>query len=263
MSIKDKYIGAKTPSKPHTAYVLRLADNAMIMGQRLSEMCGHGPEMELDMALVNFSLDFIGQASLLYERALELENLAPSVDALAMTRDLKDYTSCLLVVQPNVDFAHIMLRQYLFSTFQKRQYEALLGSSDETLAAIAEKSLKEISYHIRFSKDWVLRLGDGTEESHARIENALGCLWRYTGELFDHDELVGRVVKSGLSRDFTKSYQDWQDEVVSVLTEAGELKTPETLRMLKGGHHGSHDEQLGHILKDMQFMQLRYPGLTW
>lgn len=263
MSTHENHIGVKSPSSSEAVYVLRLADNAMILGQRLSEMCGHAPEMELDMALTNFSLDFIGQASLLYEHVLGLENIAPNIDVLAMTRDLERYSNSLLVTQPNVDFAHIVLRQYFFSTFQKRQYEALLGSNDSNLSAIAEKSLKEIAYHIRFSKTWVLRLGDGTDESRERMEDALECLWRFTGELFERDSVVAAAVKSGLTHDFTLGYEAWQTEVAQVLHEAGELIAPETLRMLKGGHHGEFDENMGHILKDMQYMQLKHPGLQW
>ena len=263
MSSAEKYIGVQAPASPQAVYILRLADNAMILGQRLSEMCGHGPEMELDIAMTNFALDLIGQANLLYEHVLTLEPLAPNVDVLAMTRDLEAYSNCLLVAQPNVDFAHIMLRQYLFSTFQKRQYEALLGSADETLAAIAEKSLKEIAYHIRFARSWVLRLGDGTEESHARMADALDCLWRYTGELFEKDDVLAAGVETGLTKDFTLDYEEWQSEMSQTLAEAGGLKAPETLSMLTGGYKGQHDEHLGHILKDMQYMQLKYPGLTW
>ena len=263
MSSKTQHISAKAPTSPQAAYILRLADNAMILGQRLSEMCGHGPEMELDIAMTNFALDLIGQANLLYEHVLTLEPLAPNVDVLAMTRDLEAYTNCLLVAQPNVDFAHIVLRQYLFSAFQKCQYEALLGSTDKTLAAIAEKSLKEIAYHTRFARSWVLRLGDGTEESHVRMADALDCLWRYTGELFERDETLAAVIEIGLSSDFTLGYEDWQSEMSQTLAEAGGLKAPETLLMLTGGYQGRHDEHLGHILKDMQFMQLKYPGLTW
>jgi len=169
----ENYIGALTPATAETAYILRLADNALILGQRLSEMCGHAPEMELDMALTNISLDLIGQAKYLFEHVLTLEDLAPNADVLALTRPQEHYTNLLLVAQPNVDFAHIVLRQYLFSTMQKIQYEALLGSTDKTLAAIAEKSLKEIAYHIRFSRAWILRLGDGTDESRARMVEAL------------------------------------------------------------------------------------------
>ena len=253
----------QAPTTPHAAYVLRLADNAMILGQRLSEMCGHAPEMELDIALTNFSLDLIGQASLLYEHALTLEPMAPNVDALAMTRNEEAYRNCLLVSQPNVDFAHIVLRQYLFSTFQKLQYRALLSSTDKQLAAIAEKSLKEITYHIRFAKSWVLRLGDGTEESHARMADALDCLWRCTGELFEKDDTLSAVVENRLSEDFTLNYAAWQSEVTETLKTAGGLTPPETLRMLSGGHAGLHGENLGHILKDMQYMQLKYPGLQW
>jgi len=251
------------PASYETAYILRLADEALILGQRLGEMCAHAPMMELDIALTNFSLDLIGQASLLYEHVLELEPLAENIDVLAMTRDLEAYSNSLLVAQPNVDFAHVILRQYLFSTFQKRQYEALLDSKDKTLAAIAEKSLKEITYHIRFTRSWVLRLGDGTEESHRRMKDALDCLWRYTGELFDRDDIVAAATESGLTRDFTRGHAEWRDEVAHILAEAGSLQPPHTRIMLKGGHEGRHDENLGHILKDLQYMQLKYPGLQW
>jgi len=263
MSAAKKYIGAAKPTKPETVYMLRLADNALILGHRLSEMCGHGPEMELDIAMTNMSLDLIGQAKLLFEHILTIEPLAPNADVLAMTRPLEQYSNCLLVAQPNVDFAHIMLRQYLFSTMQKLQYEALLGSSDKTLAAIAEKSLKEIAYHIRFAKSWVLRLGDGTEESRDRMADALDCLWRFTGEMFADDAGVKGAVETDLSADFTKGYKNWMLEIEGVLSDAGGLTPPETGRMIMGGYDGLHDEHLGHILADLQFMQISYPGLRW
>jgi len=253
----------QTPTSAETAYMLRLADNALILGQRLSEMCGHAPEMELDIALTNISLDLIGQAKLLFEHVLTLEDLAPNADALALTRTETQYTNLLLVAQPNVDFAHIVLRQYLFSTMQKHQYEALLGSSDKHLAAIAEKSLKEIAYHIRFSQAWVLRLGDGTEESKDRMADALSCLWRYTGEMFAIDHILAQVTDSGLTADFTNSYKDWQTDTQNLLAQAGDLKLPEVGQMQMGGTQGSHDEHLGNILSDLQFMQLKYPGLQW
>ncbi|PHQ67792.1 MAG: phenylacetate-CoA oxygenase subunit PaaI [Robiginitomaculum sp.] len=263
MSAAKKYIGAKLPTKPETVYMLRLADNALILGQRLSEMCGHGPEMELDMAMTNMSLDLIGQAKLLFEHILTQEDLAPNADVLALTRPLEQYSNCLLVAQPNVDFAHIMLRQYLFSSMQKLQYEALLNSSDGVLAAIAEKSLKEIAYHIRFAKGWVLRLGDGTEESRARTADGLECLWRFTGEMFTNDTGVSDAVDAGLTTDFTQHYNDWLSETAALLLEAGGLTPPEDTRMIMGGHQGQHVDNLGHILADMQFMQLSYPGLNW
>ncbi len=263
MPALEKYIGAKHTRNPHTIYMLRLADNALILGQRLSEMCGHGPEMELDMAMTNMSLDLIGQAKLLFEHILTLEDLAPNADVLALTRPLERYSNCLLVAQPNVDFAHIMLRQFLFSSMQKRQYEALLNSNDSTLAAIAEKSLKEIAYHIRFAKGWVLRLGDGTKESRDRMADALSCLWRFTGEMFTCDARVADAVEAGTSSDFTKTYSDWKLEVKTILSEAGGLTPHENTRMIMGGHFGQHDDNLGHILSDMQFMQLSYPGLEW
>ena len=255
--------GVRQPQTVQAQYILRLADNALILGQRLSEMCGHGPEMELDMAMTNMSLDLIGQAKLLFEHILTLEDLAPDADALALTRPLQDYKNCLLVAQPNVDFAHIMLRQYLFSTMQERQYRAALGSDDTMLAAIAEKSLKEIAYHIRFARTWVLRLGDGTAESHNRMVDALESLWRFTGELFSKDPVLGGAVDTGLSADFTLGYGDWQSETTDLLLQAGGLVPPETGRMIMGGYQGRHDEHLGHILADMQFMQRSYPGLQW
>jgi len=263
MSSSPKYIGADDPSTAHTRYTLRLADNALILGQRLSEMCGHGPEMELDIAMTNISLDLIGQAKLLFEHVLARESLAPNIDVLAFTRPLEKYNNLLLVAQPNVDFAHIMLRQFLFSSMQKMQYQALLNSSDKTLAAIAEKSLKEIAYHIRFSKAWVLRLGDGTDESRGRMVDALQCLWRFSGEMFERDEVLAQVVSSGLSDDFTRHYDIWKADIGDVLGQAGGLVAPETGAMIMGGHHGRHDEHLGHILSDMQFMQRSYPGLEW
>ncbi len=266
MNIAENHMdimGVVTPASPETVYILRLADNVLVLGQRLSEMCGHAPEMELDMALTNISLDLIGQAKLLFEHVLTKENLAPNADVLALTRAEAQYTNLLLVAQPNVDFAHIVLRQYLFSTMQKRQYEALLGSGDKTLAAIAEKSLKEIAYHIRFSKTWVLRLGDGTEESKSRMIDALSCLWRYTGEMFASDDILAQVTDSGLTVDFTKSYKDWQADVQNLLAQAGGLEPPEVGQMLMGGTRGRHDEHMGNILSDLQFMQLKYPGLQW
>jgi len=263
MAAAKKHMIAKIARKPETVYMVRLADNALILGQRLSEMCGHAPEMELDIALTNMSLDLIGQAKLLFEHILTQENLAPNADVLALTRPLEQYTNMLLVAQPNVDFAHIMLRQYLFSTMQKFQYEALLSSSDKSLAAIAEKSLKEIAYHIRFAKSWVLRLGDGTEESRARMSDALECLWRFTGEMFVSDVGLSNAVDAGISADFTQHYDDWLLQVKAVLTEAGGLIPPTETRMILGGHQGQHDDNLGHLLSDMQFMQLSYPGLKW
>lgn len=250
------------PTSDEMTYVLRLADNAMILGQRLAEMCGHAPEMELDIALTNFSLDLIGQAALLYDCVLARENLAPNSDVLAMTREQSQYLSCLLVAQPNVDFAHIIVRHYMFVTFQKRQYEALLSSKDKQLAAIAEKALKEIAYQIRFSKAWVLRLGDGTDESHERMVEAVDCLWRYSGELFDKDDVLCSVIGSGLTADFTNGYQNWQDEVSDVFAEAT-LNIPSDTHMLMGGYLGKQEDHLGHILVDMQYMQLKYPNLEW
>ncbi len=251
------------PKTAHAKYILRLADNALVLGQRLSEMCGHAPEMELDIALTNLALDLIGQARLLYTHVLTLEPLAPNPDILAMTRPLGHYTNCLLVARPNTDFAHIVLRQYLFSSMQKYQYEALLDSQDKALSAIVEKSLKEIAYHIRFAKTWVLRLGDGTEESHERMADALDYMWRFSGEMWEKDAVLEETVKQGLSADFTLQKDKWLKENKELLQEAGGLAIPDVGRMIMGGYQGEHDEHLGHILKDLQYMQLKYPNMEW
>ncbi len=253
----------KSPQKPQTKYILRLADNSLILGQRLAEMCGHAPEMELDMALINIALDLIGQARFLYEHVLSYEDLAKTADALAMTRELKSYTPCHLVSRPNHNFAHIVLRQYLFSTMQEKQFQALLTSSDKTLAGFAEKSLKEIAYHVRFAKSWVLRLGDGTEESHFKMQNALSEMWRFTGEMWQADNVLLQAVQDGLTEDFSREYESWQSEVCELFKNAGGLECPQIGRMIMGGYQGEHGEELGHVLKDLQFMQLKYPGLEW
>ncbi len=253
----------KIPQSPQTAYILRLADNAQILGQRLAEMCAHAPEMELDMALTNIALDLIGQAKALYEHILTLEPLAANADSLAMTRPLTAYRNCLLVTRPNRDFAFIILRQYLFSTMQKFQYQALLNSTDETLAALAEKSLKEIAYHIRFARTWVLRLGDGTEESHTRMAAALDYMWRFTGEMWEKNGVLEAAISTDLTKDFTQNHDEWLADVTATFNEAGGLDLPEVGQMISGGHKGEHDEHLGHILTDLQFMQLKYPGLEW
>ena len=263
MRARSPDLSVHSPQRHETAYILRLADNALILGQRLAEMCARAPEMELDMALMNIALDLIGQAKALYEHILELEQLADNADVLAMTRPLSGYTCCHMVSRPNRDFAWIVLRQYLFSSMQKYQYEALLGSSDKTLAALAEKSLKEIAYHIRFARTWVIRLGDGTEESHQRLADALSYLWRFSEEMWQKDGTLEAVIRAGISADFTTAHDKWLDEITATLDEAGGLRLPEVGRMLSGGYQGEHDEHLGHILKDLQFMQLKYPGLEW
>ena len=179
-------------------YIVRLGDDSLILGQRISEWCGHGPILEEDIALTNIALDLIGQTTNLFELAVQIEGKGKDIDQLAFLRLEKEYTNLLLVEQPNVDFGYTIVRQFFFDVFRKLTFEALCQSSDEKLAAIAEKSLKEIKYHLKHSSEWVIRLGDGTEESHTRVQEAINTLWKFTNELFYQDEVDQKVIDLGL-----------------------------------------------------------------
>ena len=220
-------------------YTLHLADNALILGQRNTEWCGHGPILEQDIAITNISLDLVGQARSFYQYAAQLKADGSTEDMLAYFRTERDFKNCLLVEQPNGDWAQTILRQFLFSSYQYFLYQELQKNSDETLAAIAEKSLKEVSYHLRWSSEWVIRLGDGTDESHSRILKAIDELWRYTGELFIP---VAYEKEAGIDVSLLKN--DWSEKVKAVLTEAT-LPVPENIFMQTGGKTGTHTEHLG------------------
>jgi ring-1,2-phenylacetyl-CoA epoxidase subunit PaaC len=238
-------------------YTLHLADNALMLGQRNSEWCGHGPVLEQDIAITNISLDLIGQARSLYQYAAQLKADGSTEDSLAYLRTEREFKNCLLVEQPNGDWAQTMLRQFLFSSYQFYLYQYLQSSTDKTIAAIAEKSLKEVSYHLRWSSEWVIRLGDGTEESHKRMMAAIEELWRYTGELF-----IPAPYETESGIDLASLRTEWDKKVKAVMEEAT-LPVPEKVFMQTGGKTGAHTEQLGFILSDLQYMQRTYPGCEW
>lgn len=243
-------------------YILKLGDDSLILGHRLSEWCGHGPILEEDIALTNISLDLVGQATTLLNYAGELEGKGRDGDALAFLRYDREYKNLLLVEQPNGDFGVTMMRQFLFDAYRLPLFVKLQTSSDETLAAIAEKSLKETKYHLKHSSEWVIRLGDGTEESHKRIQDALDTLWRYTDELFLQDDLDLELIEKGIVPDLEEIRKDWQKTVDTVLNEAT-LELPKNNWKFSGGRNGMHSEHLGYILAELQYMQRAYPNMKW
>jgi ring-1,2-phenylacetyl-CoA epoxidase subunit PaaC len=243
-------------------YVLRIGDDALILGHRLSEWCGHGPILEEDIALTNISLDLIGQATSLLEYAGKLEDKGRSADDLAFLRFDKDYRNLLLVEQPNGDFGMSIMRQFLFDAYQVPLFEALSNSKDPHLSAIAEKSLKESKYHLKHSSEWVIRLGDGTEESKERIQTSLDELWRYTGELFWEDDVDQSLKAEGIIPEASELKTRWNKIVEDVLNEAT-LEIPQTEWQFDGGRRGLHSEHLGYILTELQFMQRAYPNMEW
>lgn len=251
------------PSKSDlSAYAMRLGDDALILGQRLGEWCGHAPNLEIDLALANFGLDLIGQAQHFLAYAGELEGEGRDADRLAFRRDVMDFTNCLLVEQPNGDFAQTIARQFLFSAWQELLLEALAGSTDETLAAIARKAVKEVAYHARFSGEWVVRLGDGTEQSRRRMIAGVDWMWRFADELFQMDAVDQRLLASGVAVDKAALRQAWDARIDAVLADAA-LERPAPRRATVGGRAGRHSEHLGHILSEMQFLQRAYPDQVW
>jgi ring-1,2-phenylacetyl-CoA epoxidase subunit PaaC len=238
-------------------YTLHLADNSLILGQRNSEWCGHGPVLEQDIAITNISLDLIGQARNFYQYAAILMDNGATEDSLAYLRSERQFKNFLLVEQPNGDWAQTVLRQYLFSQYQYLLFQQLQNHRDAQIAAIACKSLKEITYHLRWSSEWVVRLGDGTGESHQRMLKAVDELWSYTGEMF---KPVDFEKKSRV--DFLTLKDNWREKVKIIFEEAG-LVTPEKTFMQTGGKEGIHTENLGFILTELQYMQKTYPGCTW
>lgn len=247
---------------PVVLYALRRADDALILGHRLSEWCGHGPMLEEDMALANMGLDLIGQARELYTYAAKVEGAGHDEDKLAYLRDVLQYRNLLLVEQPNGDFAKTIARQFFYSAFADPYWRAMMQSRDETFAAIAAKSEKESAYHLRHTSEWMIRLGDGTEESHRRAQEAVDDLWAFTGELFHKDESDAGLIASDIVLDPETLRARWTETVSTILDEA-RLKRPASDWMQKGGRTGSHSEHLGHLLSEMQSLQQTYPGATW
>ncbi|SFW97726.1 1,2-phenylacetyl-CoA epoxidase subunit PaaC [Marinospirillum alkaliphilum] len=240
-------------------YLLRLADSALILGQRLCELCGKAPAVEEEMALMNVALDLVGQARNWYDYAAELEGGQRDADALAYRRDAHEFRNLLLVEQPNGDYAVTMARQFFYDAWHYFTLQALVNAPDERVAGIAAKALKEVTYHLRRSSEWMKRLGDGTEESHQRMEVAVESLWRFTGEMLTADAVEQHLATAGLAPDAEQLAADWQGLVNSVLTEATLSLPPADAWMQQGGKTGRHTEHLGFILAEMQFLQRAYP----
>ena len=258
------------------AYLLHLADSNLILGHRNSEWCGHAPVLEQDIAITNISLDLIGQARNFYQYAASL--LSPSEggasqgagevteDVLAYLRPEREFKNCLLAEQPNGDWGQTVLRQFLFSTWEYFLYEQLKYSKDEQLAAIAGKSLKEVTYHLRWSSEWVIRLGDGTAESHTRMLRAIDELWRYTEDLFSETGYELKAASEGIAVDSSLLKQKWEKKVKDIFLEATlPVPAPSSIggSLMGAGKDGIHTEHLGHILAELQYMQRAYPGCAW
>ena len=247
---------------PLVITTLRRADDALILGHRLSEWCGHAPILEEEMALSNIALDLIGQARELYSYAAEVEGKGNDEDKLAYLRDERQYRNLLLVEQPNGDFAQTMVRQLFYSAFADLSWRAMMASRDATLAAIAAKSEKESAYHLRHVSEWIIRLGDGTEESHACAQAAIDHLWAFTGEMFLVDDGERGLIDAGIVVDPATLRDRWLKIVTDVVGEAT-LTLPQNNWMQQGGRSGRHSEHLGHLLSELQYMQRSFPGLTW
>jgi ring-1,2-phenylacetyl-CoA epoxidase subunit PaaC len=239
-------------AEEHTLFhhALRLGDDSLVLGQRLSEWCGHAPMLEIDLALANISLDLIGQATLFLGLAGEIEGKGRDADALAFHRDVLDFRNCLLVEQPNGDFAQTIARQFLFSNWQELLMREIAAAPDPRFSAIAAKAVKEIAYHARYASEWVVRLGDGTEESRARMIAGLDWMWRFVDEMFEPE--VGAPSLRA----------EWDSRIAHTLNEA-KLELPKPRRAVLGGRRGHHSEQLGHLLTEMQFLPRAYPGAVW
>ena len=272
---EDEEVALKT--RPHGAFdapvdeahgrtlfelALRLGDDSLILGQRLSEWCGHAPSVEVDLSLANMALDLIGQATHFLEHAGKVEGKGRDGDALAFRRDVLDYRNCWLVEQPNGDFARTMARQFLFSTWQKLLFRALLESREELIAGVAQKAVKEVTYHQELASEWVVRLGDGTEESRRRMEDGLAWNWRFVPELFEMDDLAAFMAERGIGADLAALRPEYDSQVAAVLAEAT-LQPPPDQRPILGGRRGHHSEHLGHLLAVMQFLPRTYPDAIW
>jgi ring-1,2-phenylacetyl-CoA epoxidase subunit PaaC len=243
-------------------YVLRLGDTSLVLGQRLAEWVGHSPALEEDLGLANLSLDLIGQARLLLSYAGEIEGQGRDEDELAFFRDAPAFVNLTLAEQPNGDFGRTIVRQFLLDAWQLEVYEGLLESKDARLAGIAAKAIKETRYHFRFSSGWLVRLGDGTAESHRRVQGALNELWRFTTELFAADEVDNVLTASGIAPDLSTLLPRWSTRVDEVLKEATLLR-PAPVPYQWHGKRGVHTEHLGHMLGEMQHLQRTYPGAQW
>ncbi|MCM2489355.1 phenylacetate-CoA oxygenase subunit PaaC [Enterobacter cloacae] len=247
--------------KTVSAYALRLGDNGLVLSQRLGAWCGHAPELEIDLALANIGLDLLGQARNFLACAAEREGQGDE-DTLAFGRDERQFHNLLLAEQPNGNFADTIARQYLMDAWNVALYERLIHSSDSQLAAIAAKAIKEARYHLRFSRGWLVRLGDGTEISSQKMQQAIDNLWRFTAELFEADDVELELIESGVAVDPRTLRQPWEHEVFAGLREAT-LRLPDETAYRTGGKRGLHTEHLGPMLAEMQYLQRAYPGQQW
>lgn len=275
---KEQYKAAKPPFRGDRGvlvdYLLHLADDALILAHRNSEWCGHGPVLELDIAITNIALDLLGQARNFYQYAAEIINAAAvetrhgvppaSEDTLAYLRSASEFKNCLLTEQPNGDWGVTTMRQFLFSTYQYYLYQQLQHGTDKTIAAITIKALKEVTYHVRWSSEWVIRLGTGTEESHARMVSAVNVFKPYTSELFAPTAYETAAVKEGYGAELTQLHPAWLQKVTEIFTAANLAETL-PLELIPGtpGKDGCHTENLNHILADMQLLQRTHPGAEW
>ena len=263
MTVSDLPQGAPPVDLPaHVAYVLRLGDDNLVLAQRLGEWISRGPDLEEDIALGNIGLDHLGVARLLLTHAGELEGAGRTEDDLAMLRTEREFLNLVLCEQPNRDFAHTMARQLFVDAWQVPLWEALGGSADDHLAGIAQKAVKEARYHLRHSSTWVVRLGDGTDESHSRMQAAVDRLWRHTGEMFLADEVDGEMVDAGVGVDPAGLRPPW-DALVEDVLERALLQRPQDDYVRAGGRQGFHGSDLGHLLGEMQWLARTHPGAAW
>lgn len=244
-------------------YLLRLADDRLILGHRISEWCGHGPILEEDIALTNMSLDYIGQATSLLEYAAEIESKGRTEDDIAFFRDAIDYRCLKITELPRGDFGFTIARQLIFSIYSYLLFNSLKNSEDKTVAGISAKAFKECQYHVRHSRKWTITLGDGTEESHKRIQQAFDELWRYTGELFYMDEVDHQLLADGIAVDVQEIKPEWKQRMSQVLEEANVSMPSDDQYMADGGRNGIHTEHLGYLLAEMQRLPRCYPDATW
>jgi ring-1,2-phenylacetyl-CoA epoxidase subunit PaaC len=251
-----------TSDQALTRYLFRLGDNALILAQRLSELVASGPELEEELATANFALDYLGQARMFYSRACELEGAGRSEDDIAFLRGEREFENLLLLEQPNGHFGDTIVRQVLFDSFYLLQLEALMDCSDRGLADIAARAHKEIRYHLRHASQWLIRLGDGTDKSRARVQESLRRLWRYSGELFDGDAVDEVLQQDVNGPDLARIREQWRADLQSLLATAT-LAMPEDQWMDKGGRQGRHTEHLGYLLAEMQYLQRSFPGASW
>ncbi len=249
-------------TNPLFEYCLRLGDTSLVLSQRSAEWCGHGPILEEDIALTNITLDLVGQSTAFLKYAGEVEGKGRTEDDLAFLRDAREFRNLLIVEQPNGDYAQTILRVFLVSAYLVYLYEELKSSKDATLSALAAKSLKEVTYHLRHSSNWVIRMGDGTEESNKRIKKAIDELWLFTGDMFDMDDVDKALISQGIAVDMNKVKAKWDKKVADVFAEAT-LMVPSGTFMIEGSREGKHTEYLGHLLAEMQVLPRSFPGAQW